>query len=150
MRAGPGDRTCSQPEVEAAWRPGAINAQLPLAVEDAWRWRRDDERLQARTVASGEANPGGFFDLLGNQLEWCADAWDGVSPPEAEERADPRGVVGSFGVLRGGSWLHPAAACRSGARSAQPPRTAWPWTGFRFVVPGGDRPALPAALSGGA
>lgn len=147
MRAAPGDRTVAVLEIEAAWRAAGAAAQLPLSVEDAWRWRREDERLQPRAVAQGAANRWGFYDLIGNQQEWCLDPWDGASPPEAEIGAEPHGRAGSFGVLRGGSWLHPAALCRSGARAAALPRVAWPWTGFRFVVPGGERPALPDVLN---
>ncbi|MCK6487137.1 MAG: bifunctional serine/threonine-protein kinase/formylglycine-generating enzyme family protein [Planctomycetes bacterium] len=141
VRAGADDRSCRVPELERAW-PAAAPAQVPLAVEDAWRWRREDERLRPRFAGRGAPNPWGIRDLLGNQQEWCADDWDGSSPPDGDERPDPRGTVGALAVVRGGSWLHPAGLCRSGARAAADPHGGRPWIGFRLVIPGGDQPVF--------
>ncbi|MBC8348566.1 MAG: SUMF1/EgtB/PvdO family nonheme iron enzyme, partial [Verrucomicrobia bacterium] len=63
----------------------------------------DDGYENTSPVGSYKANGWGFFDMHGNVFEWCAD-WYGDYPSGAV--ADPVGpAVGSYRVLRGGSWF---------------------------------------------
>jgi formylglycine-generating enzyme required for sulfatase activity len=69
----------------------------------------------AHPVGLKEPNAWGFYDMIGNVTEWCADGWsmeesnasvtNPVYPTSTLER-----------VLRGGSWCDSARACRSAAR----------------------------------
>ena len=86
-----------------------------------------------RTTEAGSYRPNawGLFDMHGNAAEWCEDWYDkdyyANSPQE-----DPRGpTAGTHRVVKGGSWLLNEGACRSAARSWQPPGRGAYTTGFR-------------------
>ena len=69
---------------------------------------------QTRDVGQYAANPWGFFDMHGNVFEWTAD-WFGAYP--SGSATDPEGpAVGSYRVLRGGSWVDTAIYARSAIR----------------------------------
>src|SRR5438067_5958121 len=54
--------------------------------------------------------------MIGNVEEWCQD-WYGAYPGGSV--TDPQGaVMGSYRVVRGGSWYYNARNCRSAPRSA--------------------------------
>ena len=142
--AGPQDRWATHTRVLAAWTGQESAVELPMTVEDAWRYDRDDSSLAARPVGGGLANGWGLHDMVGNVQEWCADRWDGVSPGDPEA-VDPRGRVGSLAAVRGGSWIHPRFLCRSGARFAGRPGGAQPWIGLRPIIPA---PAGPSTVPG--
>ncbi|MGE0707358.1 MAG: formylglycine-generating enzyme family protein [Planctomycetota bacterium] len=83
-------------------------------------------------VASFALNAFGLYDVHGNVWEWCEDEWRAAEPEEP--------LPGSFGlatdlprarVIRGGSWLHPAAECRSRYRKGIDPRARGEFLGFR-------------------
>ena len=92
-------------------------------------------------VGSYPPNAFGLYDMHGNVAEWCADWYD----PEAYEenpQTDPRGPpVGTFAddfgnfflVVRGGSWLDDARACRSAYRQKAMHKNRYPWIGLRVA-----------------
>lgn len=131
-------RACTVPAVLAAWSTGGL-----FAAENAWLLDRDNPQLQPAPVDAGPANAWGITGMHGNVAEWCADRWDGESPYGDQQRSDPLGQFGGFNVIRGGSWLHPVAACRAAARAASEPAQAKAWLGFRFIVPGGASASWP-------
>ena len=88
--------------------------------------------LGSTPVGSYPCNAFGLFDMHGNVYEWCSD-WYG--PYSTGIVTNPRGPVTGLGrVIRGGNWVHQAAACRS--------------AGWRMIYPGvpdyaaGIRPVL--------
>ncbi|GDY13770.1 hypothetical protein LBMAG53_26480 [Planctomycetota bacterium] len=152
-RAGRSDRAgderpaaCSDETVLAVWSKlaPATDALMPAAVAEILAGRAD---LHSRVVGSSLPNAWGLCDLLGNQQEWCLDAWDAKSPFDQTEATDPVSEAGDFAVVRGGSWVHPAERCLPQARFAQPADAINEWTGFRFLIPGGTEPVVPKGLS---
>ena len=67
--------------------------------------------------------------MHGNVWEWCAD-WYGTYPGTVTDPTGP--VSGSGRVVRGGSWLQSASACRSARRlEIDPPSGRFNTIGFR-------------------
>ncbi|MBN8524947.1 MAG: protein kinase [Planctomycetes bacterium] len=131
-------RVCNVPEVLSAWRSGGIFAAEGAALLD-----QDNPLLRPRPVDGGPLNAWGIGGMHGNVAEWCADRWDGESPYGDQPRVDPIGQFGGGNAVRGGSWLHPLALCRSAARAVAEPGKGKPWLGFRFLVPGGASASWP-------
>ena len=83
-------------------------------------------------VGSYPANLWGLYDMHGNVWEWCQDRYD--SYPQ-QSVTDPRGPeAGSDCVLRGGSWRHVAARCRSAYRIRGDPSIRRDGLGFRLAL----------------
>ncbi len=99
-----------------------------------YAWFRENSEQQARAVAQKAANAWGLYDVHGNMLEWCNDWYDSryylASPVE-----DPQGPEnGTYRVLRGGSWAHPAEELQCATRDAAQPDSLSPTYGFRVCV----------------
>ena len=86
---------------------------------------------QTRDVGQYAANPWGFFDMLGNVLEWTADRYQ-AAYPMGNPVIDPTGPAsGSTRVLRGGSWYHGGTYLRSARRYNNSPSYRTIDLGFR-------------------
>ncbi|MBK8256825.1 MAG: formylglycine-generating enzyme family protein [Polyangiaceae bacterium] len=134
-----------------AWYSGNCGADFDL--EDGYDtsgWARKRFSLQhggTRRVRLKQPNPLGLFDVLGNVLEWCQDAWDGPYPSNLPVTDPEPSHTGSLRVLRGGSWGSNARDVRAAYRYAYDPALADSNVGFRLVRgprPGPAEPANPA------
>lgn len=96
-------------------------------------------------VGSYPANAFGLHDMHGNLAEWCTDFYDPEyyeNSPDQDPLGPPLGVMKTdfdnfdknfFMVIRGGSWLDEARACRSAYRYRAMPNTQYQLIGFRVV-----------------
>jgi serine/threonine-protein kinase len=89
-----------------------------------------------------DRTPEGLYDMGGNVAEWVADGY--ASPPPAG--TDPFGPTSvSMRVVRGASFLDPAAHVRASYRTGVVPTTAHVTIGFRCAMDGpppeGEAPA---------
>jgi formylglycine-generating enzyme required for sulfatase activity len=91
-------------------------------------------REQTVEVGQFPLNAWGLYDLHGNVLEWCADAWhsdyDGA-PTDGSAWTD--GGNQKSRVLRGGAWVSIPRHCRSAFRSYEPRASHFHSVGFRVV-----------------
>jgi formylglycine-generating enzyme required for sulfatase activity len=93
-----------------------------------------DSYVFSAPVGKFKPNAFGLYDMTGNAFEWCLDLYAADyylnSPP-----ADPLGPTeGDFAVIRGGSWVFPAALCRAASRHGHPRSECNDAIGFRVVV----------------
>ena len=92
-------------------------------------------------VGSYKPNAFGLYDMHGNVAEWCGDFYDPEYYDNSSEEnplGPPLGVVstsfaGFYMVVRGGSWVDDARACRSAYRYRAMPATQYRLIGFRVV-----------------
>lgn len=108
-----------------------------LTALDPFAWCVENNDRVVHPVATKAPNPWGFYDLLGNVWEWCADWFSATHPADAVLR-DPTGPPeGTARVMRGGSYLCHRSYCnryRVAARSSNTPDSASGNTGFRVAA----------------
>jgi formylglycine-generating enzyme required for sulfatase activity len=86
--------------------------------------------LFARPVGQKKPNPWGFYDVHGNVLEWCRDAFAQTIPGGT----DPFVKAGPYRTIRGGSWFGMDFSCRSSDRGAYGPSYRSDEQGFRLAL----------------
>jgi formylglycine-generating enzyme required for sulfatase activity len=117
FNAGTGLRLPTEAEWEFACRAGTTTARYG-AVNDV-AWHIENPGTQTHAVATKLPNAFGLYDTLGNVFEWCQD-W--LGPYSSGSVTNPAGpTIGSYRLLRGGSWLQSAATCRASYRNANTP-----------------------------
>jgi formylglycine-generating enzyme required for sulfatase activity len=132
-----GYRLPTEAEWEYACRAGSttirfFGSSLELLPRYAWSLRNSDEHVWP--VGTLMPNDFGLFDVYGNVLEWCQDAFveDYHKSPAAKvlnrfvNRSDER-------VQKGGSFAHIGPLTRSADRSWTPPDNHTVRSGFRIA-----------------
>ena len=114
---------------DIAWYGGNSGVEFDLdegADSSDWSEKAHDHKTAGtRPVRLKRPNPFGCYDMLGNVLEWCADAWVdshegidrmGAARPASQQASDTARVV------RGGSWSNNARFVRAAYRNGIPRR----------------------------
>ena len=117
FNARTGLRLPTEAEWEFACRAGTTTARYG-AVNDV-AWHIENPGTQTHAVATKLPNAFGLYDTLGNVFEWCQDWLGSYSSGSVTNPVGP--TIGSYRLLRGGSWLQSAATCRASYRNANTP-----------------------------
>jgi formylglycine-generating enzyme required for sulfatase activity len=110
---------------------------------------KGDYLRKTSKVGSYPPNAWGLYDMHGNVWQWCADWYDPdyyKNSPKMDPTGPEKGVVPTgytnrttpgegqwYRVIRGGSWLDEARACRSAYRFRAMPHEPYQIIGFRVV-----------------
>ena len=100
---------------------------------------QSEYRKTTTDVGCFPANAFGLYDMHGNVWEWCADDWhdnyEGALTDESVWMNDINDYEApeTLKLLRGGSWVDLAVACRSAARNISLARSHYYVNGFRVV-----------------
>jgi formylglycine-generating enzyme required for sulfatase activity len=83
-----------------------------------YAWCNDDAGGHTHPVGGKKSNKWGLYDMQGNVLQWCADAY---GPYHSGDIKDPFNDKGDARVLRGESWNRFLGCCRSARRGWNAP-----------------------------
>lgn len=86
---------------------------------------------RVKACGSLSSNELGFYDLWGNVNEWCSDWYETFITGDKKNPIGPK--LGSYKVIRGGSFKNTAYDCRSTARFGVNPNEQRSDLGFRVV-----------------
>jgi formylglycine-generating enzyme len=129
-------RLPTEAEWEYACRAGTTSAYYFGNDESQlgdYAWFKDNGERINHKVALKRANGFGLFDMHGNAREFCHDWYE--NPYADSPQSDPTGPSsGTHRVIRGGCYMSPSWACRSGYRSRCMPGTSYCHVGFRVVA----------------
>jgi len=99
-------------------------------------WFIKNSGSETKPVGLKYANQLGLYDMSGNVWEWCEDDWHGNykgAPKDGSAWVD-KPERGTHRVLRGGSWINTAKACRSAYRGNRGPVNRNNYVGFRLAL----------------
>jgi formylglycine-generating enzyme required for sulfatase activity len=137
-----------------AWYGGNSNVGFELANGQDRSWLKELQypggNAGTHPVKGKLPNDWGFYDMLGNVLEWMEDAWhDGYDGAPADGSVWPSDAAGALRVVRGGSWVSVARVCRCACRDWLAPDSRLVYLGFRCARVQVREPVGPAAERAG-
>jgi len=94
-------------------------------------WYGDNSNNKTHPVGQKQPNAWGFYDMHGNVWEWCLDWWGEYPTTPVTDPTGPSSGIGTWRVMRGGSWNNRAWYCRSGLRFNYRPSGS---LGFRVAL----------------
>ncbi|MBV11154.1 MAG: Sulphatase-modifying factor protein [Rubinisphaera sp.] len=115
-------------------------------------WFDGNSGEKTHPVGEKLSNGFGLYDMHGNVLEWCRDAWnklsyrkrlDGLRNPVVKAWENGLSEYDAFRTIRGGSWLFPAGWCRAASRFGEAPDDYDRFWGFRVCLFLGPCPVEP-------
>ena len=107
-------------------------------------WYLGNGESKTQPVGSRRENIFGLFDMHGNVLEWCADAWDEAAYKKRVNGVRDPFVIGNddaFRVMRGGGWGFSPRGCRAACRNGRWPDNRNRNLGFRVCLFLGPSPS---------
>ncbi|MBR2003220.1 MAG: formylglycine-generating enzyme family protein, partial [Thermoguttaceae bacterium] len=111
---------------------GPVNVRGASLEEAAYF--RDNSGGRPRSVGGKKANAWGFFDMLGNVWEFCADCFAPISAEPASDPTGPAGGSRAARAARGGGWRSGAEFCRSASRIGVDPTSRAHYYGARLAL----------------
>jgi eukaryotic-like serine/threonine-protein kinase len=134
-----GYRLPTEPEWEYACRSGTVTSYCfgqSTELLGKYAWYQTNSKEHAWTCGSLLPNDLGLFDMLGNELEWVQDRLGYEIQENRRQSNDITHQTESiddkyFRLLRGVSFLYPAAYLRSAGRFSYPPGHRSSDIGFR-------------------
>ncbi len=134
-----GYRLPTEAEWEFAARSGGVqeewagtSSEEELVTFSNFMGSSDGHRRLA-PIGSFQANKLGLADMSGNVAEWCWD-WYDEEYYKSSPTQNPRGPAnGTNRVIRGGSWNHAKAFCRTTQRYSLRPASTTSLIGFRLA-----------------
>jgi formylglycine-generating enzyme required for sulfatase activity len=102
------------------WR-AAAGEELPT---DDLAWHRRNSRYSSQPVGRKRPTATGLYDLFGNVMEWCRDAY-------GEDAG--RGDQALMRVAKGGSWHHELADCAATVQKGVLAGIRYSYLGLRLV-----------------
>ncbi len=98
-----------------------------------YAWYEDNSGKKSHPVGQLKPNPWGLYDIHGNVMEWCHDAY-GDTYYANSPSTDPKGASsGSERAMRGCSWIASASLCTSANRDNGRPNHHFSIVGLRLV-----------------
>jgi formylglycine-generating enzyme required for sulfatase activity len=127
----------SEAEWEYACRAGTTT-RFCFGDEEAglaeYGWHYGNSDRSTHPVGQKKPNAWGLFDMHGNVLEWCEDAWHESYVGAPADGSPWIEGLGRDRVLRGGAWYGDPTSCRSADRDWFGPASGGLVVGARVVL----------------
>lgn len=104
----------------------------------SYAWVAANANNYGNIVGQKTANSLGLYDMSGNVIEWCEDAWhDSYTGAPTNGSAWNANPTNTAKVARGGHWFSSGYECRSAYRNSYEPAHSGYQIGFRLAITGG-------------